>query len=551
MQENLRYLLTYISFFVLVLVFFTYTPKEVNDRDVQWTKVWINLNIIIMNFSDILTYTWLLIAWYALSPEHIKLRLKLASNFIKILFYLSLLWLYILSFKSNLILLVNSPAKELLLEYWFYNAWNDHVFFILMTIHFVLLILLWKSGKLTKAKQRSFFNLVSDLFNTSNFIVLNSLLDKNLKELFKLKYKNSLKDSLLGKYDEDKNFLIKISDDWKCEKQVIKVWGNSTGFKFRFINYILFRVFRLRYSKNKYINNIFELLLTDKFISYLSKNNELFWFKIMSEFLESDFKNHYWIIATLQDLEKFAEIFVAQVLTIENSIISHQIAKVNEDTESDWEYFRLLMDNSDKIKLENCIDKALLTLFSNESIKNSLNEEYSQYWSSNRNVVRNIWNIMLLFTHIDKDKLFLSNYFIFILRDLRKITDFKSERWIESELEFPSWSSYLMYELFNICEKINDDNNWEYLVLYFSILADFLNDCRVPDFFKKHQISSFYYFIFNWKDDYKVLKLIQFKKFIQDHDTLGAYFKWDAHTRTTHSSTNERSMEISKFIDKF
>lgn len=500
-----------------------------------------------MDISTLITYIALLIAIYTLSPEYMKLKISLSNFWAKCLFFLTFLIIYLLWFTSIKIFFIDIWLIWYLSKYLYYDIWWNYYQFILISVHFFSLYLILNSGKLSLWNQQKFYSLFSNLYNNSNFPVMYSILEKNLDELFYKKYKLFWNDKILFKYDDKKNFLIKFYWDW--DNNII--WNKKVNtFINKWISFLFFKILKLEYINKEYLTNIIELILTEKFITELAINNELLWLKIIKKFLKYNYNNYYWVSSTFDDLERFSEMFLIRNFGNKHSIIYHEIRRnvIYEWKEKniDGDYFKLLLDNSENIKLEKIVDMLLIDILNNKKNIKLLNENYSSDISKNSEIVFKIWCFLRIFQFIDIKKLDIWNIFIFILRDL--IMNFKINL-LEDKNSFIKWYWYLINEFFDIFEEIiekTEEKEWDILI-YFIMINDILESDNLWPYFKEKIVESFYYYIFN-KTTHQVLRFNQFKKFIDKNKWLKDHFsRKDEHQRITFIWKNN---EIFNYIDQ-
>jgi len=409
--------------------------------------------------------------------------------------------------------------------------------------------------------------MILELINNRNHIELFRMIEKNFGKLIKIRYKKTLLDKVLSKFDES-NILVFIINDEILNKggklgRLQKIKQKIKQKINHIIGYILFDVLKLKYKENKYAQRTIELIIDKKTAMIIAEQNEMLWFKIIESFLKCKYKNKYGVLESENDLRYFCENFIINILTNADSLLSYEIRKEIPYSSKEIEEYNLktLLKNSNIVWLEMCIDKAISNLLQEEYIKKALNEEYYESdYVRNRKIVLHIANLIDLFWRIDKEILVMSNTFIFLLKDFIQATDFKLESW-NMIREWNSWTGYLIWHLFNICETINEETNFKYISIYYTMLKMLLENDFVIEWFKEKIVRSYFYFLFHWTEEQIKIKFDNnwiesfpeksLKGLLSHSPSFGKYFKLDVHDKITHNLFWKWIYkQINDFIDK-
>lgn len=530
-----------------------------------------------MELSDILTYIGILIAILALSPKYFRLKLKLAPKFIILWFWISLGLLYLFSFAVVKVTIFQWLNYIWIFQIWWLNYIYEHnrTIFILVSIHFVILLIIFLLWFLRRSNQKIFFDLILDLVNSKEYAELFNMINSNIKTLIRLKYKQTLNDLLLNKLKGEYIISFNIDDDlggileWDIglDSWYKKILHYIKNFKIaiktrlrQVLDWFVFDFLSLEYSENRYVNDIFDLIISDNISTILAQQNEMLWFKIIDTLMKAKYKNSYGIVESQRDLEQFCQKFLVSDMSRLDSILSYQISNESWSSQTpQWWFLKKIIMNSQLLNLEKCIDLAISKLIHDDSFKERLNEPYSRSeYDRNADLLSHLYWLIELFDKIPSDKLVFSNTFYFLLKDLVDITDFSGNRW-NTDQERNSGTSYLIYVLFDFCSSIIS-NNINHCWIYFIMLWEILRNSSVAETQKESVVSSFYYFLFEW-DDEEILRKFSgdiscpyddcFKKLISSNPELSRYFILNPHDRITHrlyESDGIRS-EINDFID--
>ena len=251
-----------------------------------------------MELPTVLTYLGLLIASYGATQEYVRLKLKLAPLKYKLLFFFSLLILYIstLQFVQHELIIYGTIH--------FYNGliwylWESK-YWILLTINLFSLYMIVKASKLTPRNQNQFLELIHELRSYKNYAILHKLIKENLEIIFNLKYNKTFaeKTSLSG-YGTAFDELYKklgVLEDIRQDKNSHYIQKEWNKLKI----YIYKKLAKFSYKKDT-INEIFQYTISDKqIIQSIIKQNEPLGIEILKQILkhsafDSKFQNRFLI----------------------------------------------------------------------------------------------------------------------------------------------------------------------------------------------------------------------------------------------------------------
>jgi len=470
-----------------------------------------------MDFGVVLTYISIVIAVYALSPEYLKLKLKLAWNPFFIIFFLTGILLFLFSFDSILYSSHIVNVKEHIERFFCINIKEDIYRLLLWLIQIgTILWIIWtwyfRQGNINR-----FNKIVKLLFNWKEYGKLFNLLDANINRLFKYSYKEEKLRKFIRQYDYRVNLFAFHNPPKK--KNIIN----------RFIGWFLIDLLKLDidYSHSFLLDEILDYDIIEK----IARSNEMLWFSFMKNFVKYEGFN---------ELEQFSSKFLPIILSNPNSIVSYQMKEMQREW---WnitkEYIKFLIDNSDKIKLEKNIDVTVSDIFKDETNKKLLNEPYSpgnDVYYKNAKIVWQILYLLQIYLKIDPDKLMLGNTLRYVCRELLDNTDRSWDKWVDN-IEHNTGTAYLIHELFDVYEKLCVKRP-EYIDNYFSSLMGYvLSDKKVDEELKQNLVNSSFYFICNRNEDNKNIKneiKKVLKRFLANNRRLLPYFDLNMHDRITH-----------------
>lgn len=505
-----------------------------------------------MDIWGLLTYLGLLIAIYTFSPSYYKLNIKLSNPLWKLLFLLSLLIIYFLSFDVVLILINDNTFLE-------NKVWLILLF--LLTFHFLFLYFILVKSRLTNYNKEIFLEGISSLINLWKYDELYKIIDWNIYEIFNLYYKCfSFKDRILKHFkwyyrfdfvisDEQLNLISEVinsdivikNNDNEADKCSNIINRKIDEIKFFFksitlnnlnysINNLLFNRLGLSFSKRPIIENIFHISIFELSKKY-SLNNVDLAFKILKLLVKYNNKD---------DLKTFLEWFLVNVFSNMESLVTSQIIKHNSKNEwNKWAYYLFLLENIDIEFISYIIDLSIHNLIFKDNVNiRLLNEKYipgvDKYNRiDNWNLVNHIWSLLNIYLKIDYKKYLdkdwnsrLWNFFYYNVRDLIDITNFDSENWNDWFLN-DSASMYLVKEIIELLWNLNEQSNFQEMSSYNSIINLILSNQNVPDYYKKEIVINYYYFVKNWNEEHYWDKFNYFKELLTRFRSLKFYFKID------------------------
>ena len=442
-----------------------------------------------MDLSIILTYIWIIIAIYALSPEYLKIKRKLSNKIRKWLFGISIISIFLLSFpsilQSDFVISLRDFIENIIRE----DIPYDIYFLILRIIQFLSIWIIVNSKTLRNWNIKEFKNLLNNLIITQKRDILFMLLDKNLEKIFSLSNSKNRAKKLYEKYCTE-TIEISINGEFVLKKEE---WF------FKKIKKNIYKKILPFFYKQ---TSILEKIMSDQISKKLWKNNENLWFKFMKKYIKF---NDNWI-------REFSEKFLLEILLNRDSITYYQLKEVDyEKDKVENENIELIIKNSEKIWLEKNIDIVIHKLLFDEENKYLLNKYYSpsgqEYNTENKDIVNHIWRLIRLYKFIDKDKLWLSNIPIFLVKDLIEITDRDLFKW-EHIYEYQTATYYLIISVLEIVEEISDETEWKYLDVYFTMIGYLLSnkdwytiwENEISENFKKKIIRHCMYFFCNKKN---------------------------------------------------
>lgn len=468
--------------------------------------------------DNILTYLSVLLAVYSLSSDRILLQWKLSTRFWKLLFWLSLLLLFLYVFPSIRLLIIGLGIKNLLTDFFRYDKWWNHIAFLLVWFHVLSILNIILYGRLREWNKKYFLESIETLINKNDFGWLYNLVSQNLHQVFRLKDKKSIKQTMLNYFDSS---LIVYIDD-------IHQFGSKENIFQKVGNKILYKILKINNTHTNKADIILSLILQERIVIDMANNNELLWLSILKKLLSSK---------DIPLLKKFSETFLVRTLSRPYGILSQQIHNnlEYENMPINQSYVKLLIDNREIIDFAYIIDKTINNILQNTKNIELLNQkfepwDYSKY-RENHNIVEHVYFMIKLLEKIPfdaKTSTIIHNACYYIQKDIigviklaNKISD------TDDEYEkINTWATYLLNQLFDTQQEIINDD--EYLLgRYFSNLQSLLNNEDIPRYLKAEQVKSFYYYLFIW-DDKSIIekKFEKFKEvFLWTH--LYSFFRLD------------------------
>lgn len=487
-----------------------------------------------MEFWDILTYISVLIAVRALLPDYQKLKLWLASILRKILFWISITIIILLSFHIfswyyNTIanLLIKLDFLKPIFNFIFWSNLKTWVLSMLRIIQFSSILYIYKTAKLNKYNKILFKELIDNLYNNKQYTILVKIINENIDNIIIFTEKQKKIKEFFSRFEW--KFIIESNANW-----VYKINTNKRK-RYQKIIFPIIQIFKVFFPQE---GNLTWYLSNKVIIKEIFHNEENLGYRIIkwSEHLLDE-----------QDIKIFIREFLKEALKDKNSRISQSLSWLDyEPIETNNELIILLQKVGWKISYGKIIDEIIHDIISSKKNIELLNISYdpssSEYHNINKDIVSHIWRLIRSYRLIWK-KLDLWNMPMFLVKDFIEITDWKNYEGHYSE--YTTATYYLMSEYFDEIEYLCDNININYLWVYFWMLWNILKSDKVIDKVKESIISWVYYFLCN--NTHKKEKKEALKKFFTMYwDSIKKYFKLNAHDRITHylDTTNKDIYDI-------
>ncbi len=433
-----------------------------------------------MELGIILTYFGLLFTAYSATQELQRVKLKLIPNFLKILFFILSIILFVTSFKEfkTYLLIYNEIVFAIDCFKTYYPCIWQLKYFILLGIHiFIIIFSITFFTKLRYGNQKKFLNLLINLSKQGNYKILNELINKNILKIISLENKKTF----LEEYEKINlnKFLdtLKTKQDFNFDKNCVR----------KPIFYILKN---FSYDK-KLINKIENFIKLEPNI----KINEFIGFELLKILIKNN---------SFQD--KFIKKYLTNLFQNKDSYIVKQVIDENNPNE----YKSFLLDNSVNLKLNNSIGLAIIELLKNDK---NIQEELSKKYDGANEETSYIATLIDLFS---KNRSYFTNTLIYIKKELLKYSKLNEN--IETN------GFYLYLELLkNIFKYIK-----EYYIYNQAILVNInslyrLEDLEICDS-KKIKIISIYLDFLLEDNINEEEKFKDFRSILNDKSYLKEFF---------------------------
>lgn len=434
-----------------------------------------------MELGIILTYFGLLFTAYSATQELQRVKLKLIPNFLKILFFILSIILFVTSFKEfkTYLLIYNEIVFAIDCFKTYYPCIWQLKYFILLGMHiFIIIFSIIFFTKLRYGNQKKFLNLLINLSKQENYKILNELINENILKIISLENKKTF----LEEYEkiETNKFLdtLKTKQDFNFVEDYIK----------KPIFYIL-KIFS--YDK-KFINEIENFIKLEPNI----KTNELIGFELLKILIKNN---------SFQD--KFIKNYLTNLFQNKDSYIVKQVIDENNSNK----YKSLLLDNSVNLELNNSIGLAIIELLKNDK---NIQEELSKKYNGGNKKTSYIATLIDMFP---KNASYFTNTPIYIKEELLKYSK------LDEDIETNGF--YLYLELLkNIFEYIKKYYRYNQAILVNINSLYSLKDLEICDS-KKIKIISIYLNFLLEDNINEEEKFKDFKNMLNDKSYLKEFFK--------------------------
>jgi len=343
-----------------------------------------------LKLPEVLTYLGLLIAAYGATQEYIRLKMRLALKVWLVVFWFSLLVLYLSTLEPLTDEIINILAPKTFFNEFIWQA----KYWIVVSINLIGLFFILKSGQLRSSNQKEFLELIHEIKSSKNEYLIDKLIFDNVNTLIKLRFRKSFIDSL--QYPSN-GMLQNLSRENK--------------FSFRKTKKFLYRVIKFFRSKHENcVNEIFDNTIENKdLIKKLAKSNEQLGIKILKEMVKNE-------AYRLQ----FSSVFLVEAFKNPKSFIHQSMFEKNGG-----DIGELLFKNQhyEKLDLGLNICWAILDLI--EEYSEFMIKSYQEY--SDNDILRAIREMMYKLSYIDPSQMHLSNLPYHIQKELLKYTQLDKE----------------------------------------------------------------------------------------------------------------------------
>jgi len=382
-----------------------------------------------MSLEGLLSYIGLLITAYSITQEYNRIKLKLSSITYNIIFFITLIVLFLSSneyLRNFLIYKIN------IREYFTCIVWQSK-YHILIFLNIFSLYKIFISAKLNKNNSKIFFELVKNLEVEKKYDLKSKLIKDNLDKIFKyrnydnilLKIQNRVYNFISPNssyYSRIKKGINQVS---KLQKSYLDSGGdfnklNEIG-KLPITDYTKIENIRKYISEwikpklfQNYFTEVYNFILDKKFIKYIIKNDEQLGLEILKYIAQYQY---------FAESYRYTEYFLKKTLSNKNSLAFKYLLDYANDSNSNLKF---MIEN----QCENSFDLGLIIC---ETIENIIikNEEKLQIISFNyedNKIYKHISNLYKILRGLEVDKMHLAGTPYYIQNELIKLIDFSKQQ---------------------------------------------------------------------------------------------------------------------------
>ena len=389
-----------------------------------------------MELKVFLTYFGLLITAYNVNPEYKKIKIKLALIEYKIIFFITLILLFISSNEYIQYQLIQNFQIKLYFNYWTYWIWVSK-YYIIVSLNFFSLYKILTATQLNKTNSKVFFELIKNFEIEGKYDLKVKIIKENLENIFEYKeYHNTLYKiknyiyNCIESYNAYNTRIDKgVKEKSKLQKEYLDNGGDfnklseigklpSTKYtKIENFRKILSEYMRPKPFQN-YFSEIYNFILDKKFIKQVIKNDE----QLGLEILRYISKYKYFDSAY-----PYTTYFLKKTLSNSNSLIFKSFEE-NKNT------INFLKDNQQS---ENGFDLGLIICDTIEKliIKNQQELKKKYLKDSNNKVYTHINKLYQILKGLETDEMHLAGTPDYIQKELISLIDF-SKNYDEQNLAF-------------------------------------------------------------------------------------------------------------------
>jgi len=425
-----------------------------------------------MEFSDVLAILGLLLAIYGLANDLTKAKLKLIPNFLWIVFWVTIVILFMTSFQE--IKDIITTDYKFILNFFKYECsifWKFK-YFILISLNILSIVVATMFfTKLSKCNEKKFLSIIHNLAKEEEYELLNRLANNNIVKILRLKNIETFKD----KYEKIKKelVLLKISKESKWYK---KFWLECKKIFLKILT-------SFSYNKNT-INDIYDFIEFEPNI----KNNELIGFEKLKTLIKEK----------ASDIEEYSQEYLTKVFKNHNSYITRQLLQDNRSNEIK----KFLLNESHTISLNYIIGLTIIEILKDDKFIVELEKEYD----GKSIEVRHIEKLLYLWLNNSSS---LSNTVNLIEKELLKYSK------LEEDIETNAF--YLLKKLFDVVSQYIEQNinDSQMEITYLHDLYSGIDIENISER-KKIQLACFYIDFLMANNQYFYVKLEEFKNYVEN-----------------------------------